>query len=259
MSSKPRGASELSVGAGPLSSRAEPLGRARAPGGDVHTGRAQTTRCLRVGLCLAGGLGLIVLLATLCVLGLRGLGHWLIVSDALVPARAIVVLGGHAPFRAMEAAAIYREGWASEVWLMRRKPGAVDAALLRLDITPRTEEELNRAVLGRLEVPAPAIRVLAGDVRNTHDELKLVAAALQSSGGNAIIIVTSKPHTRRVRAIWQRVGEERPAAIVRHPSTDSFHADRWWRYTADALAVSREIFGLLNVWMGWPVRPDGSE
>ena len=213
----------------------------------------------RVGWRLAGGLVLAVALAALGILGVRGLGQWLIVSDALVPARAIVVLGGNSPFRAMEAAAIYREGWAPEVWLTRTRANAASLALLRLGMTPATEDGLNRMVLGRLEVPVHAIRLLAGDVGNTADELRLVAAELRSGRGSAVIIVTSKPHTRRVRAIWRTVAGDRPAAIVRYASADPFHADRWWRYTADTLDVSREIFGLLNVWAGFPVRPDGSE
>lgn len=213
----------------------------------------------RVGWRLPGGLVLAVALVALGILGVRGLGQWLIVSDVLAPARAIVVLGGHSPFRAMEAAAIYGEGWAPEVWLTRTRANAADSALLRLGFTLRTGDVLDRAVLGRLEVPAHAIRLLAGDVRNTEDELRLVAAELRSGRGSAVIIVTSKPHTRRVRAIWRAVAGERPAAIVRYASADPFHADRWWRYTGDALVVSREIFGLLNVWAGLPVRPDGGE
>ena len=213
----------------------------------------------RVGRRRAGGLVLAVVLVALGILGVRGLGRWLIVSDLLAPARAIVVLGGHPPFRAMEAAAIYREGWAPEVWLTRTRASAASLALLRLGMTPATEDGLNRMVLGRLEVPAHAIRLLAGDVGNTADELRLVAAELRSGRGSAVIIVTSKPHTRRVRAIWRTAAGDRPAAIVRYASADPFHADRWWRYTGDALDVSREIFGLLNVWAGLPVRPDGGE
>jgi hypothetical protein len=74
-----------------------------------------------------------------------------------------------------------------------------------------------------------------------------------------VIIVTSKAHTRRVRAMRHAVIGERPAAIVRYASDDPFHADRWWRYTRDALDVTREVFGLLTVWAGFPVQPNGSE
>jgi hypothetical protein len=42
---------------------------------------------------------------------------------------------------------------------------------------------------------------------------------------------------------------------VRYASADPYDAQRWWRHTRDALAVSREVFGLLNVWAGFPVQP----
>jgi hypothetical protein len=41
-----------------------------------------------------------------------GLAQWLFVADPLTHAQAIVVLGGHLPFRAMEAAAFDQQGWA---------------------------------------------------------------------------------------------------------------------------------------------------
>ncbi len=52
----------------------------------------------------------LVLLVALVALGLRKLGHWLVVADPLEHAEAIVVLSGHLPFRAMEAASIYNRG-----------------------------------------------------------------------------------------------------------------------------------------------------
>ena len=211
------------------------------------------SRGRRGGWRLAGALVLgVALVATLGVLAFRGLGRWLIVADALAPARAVVILRGHYPFRAIEAGAIYRQGWAPEVWLTRTHADAAAEALRRLGMTAGTEDVMNRELLGRLAVPADAIRLLGGAVANTADEVKLVAAELRSAGGGAVIIVTSKPHTRRVRAAWRALVGERPAAIVRYASDDPFHADRWWRYTPDALSVTRETFGLLRVWTGFP-------
>lgn len=213
----------------------------------------------RRGLAAAGGLVLAVTLVVLGVLGVRGLGPWLVVSDVLVPARAIVVLGGQVPFRAMEGAAIYGQGWAPEVWLLRTDVDAGGSALQRLGITVPDDVDLNRAVLERLAVPVRAIRVFDSRVRNTADELGRVLEELRRGGGTAVIIVTSKAHTRRVRTIWRAVVGPRPAAIVRYAADDPFHADGWWRHTGDALDVSREVFGLLNVWAGFPVRPDRGE
>src|SRR2546425_12792523 len=46
-----------------------------------------------------------------------GIGRWLVVEDPLVKARAIAVLSGRMPLRAIEAAKLYRQGYAPEVWL----------------------------------------------------------------------------------------------------------------------------------------------
>src|SRR5712664_1289515 len=46
-----------------------------------------------------------------------GVGRWLVVEDPLVKATAIVVLSGAMPLRAVEAAKLYREGYAPEIWL----------------------------------------------------------------------------------------------------------------------------------------------
>ena len=206
------------------------------------------------GWRLAGALVLAVaLVATLAGLGFRGLGRWLIVSDTLAPARAIAVMRGGYPFRAIEAAVIYGQGWAPEIWLTRTCADAAGEALRRLGIRAGTEDDMNRKLLvERLGVPADAVRLLLGTVTSTTDEVKPVADELRNVGGGAVIIVTSKSHTRRVRATWRAVVGERPAAIVRYASDDPFHADRWWRYTPEALSVTRETFGLLRLWTGFP-------
>jgi len=71
-----------------------------------------------------------------------------------------------------------------------------------------------------------------------------------------VIIVTSKPHTRRVRMIWnRRVGDD-PRAIIRYVSDDSFDPARWWRNTGDALDVVREVLGIVNALAGFPLHPE---
>jgi uncharacterized SAM-binding protein YcdF (DUF218 family) len=186
-----------------------------------------------------------------------GLGRWLIVSDPLQPSTAIVVLSGGAPYRAIEAAQIYREGWAREVWITRAPTEADEALVARLGIKfDFGDEGSNRLVLQRLGVPPDAIRTLNPGARNTAEELRRVSAALSETRGDRVIIVSSKSHTRRVRATWHAVVGRTPQVIVRYASLDRFDGARWWERTDDALAVSREVFGLLNVWAGFPVRPD---
>jgi len=200
-------------------------------------------------------LSLVVGVAFVAVLVDR-LGHWLMVADQLENAQAIVVLSGHLPFRAMEAASIYRQGWAPEVWLTRAIRPAQEEALAQLGIEFVRGEAYNREVLERLGVSAMAIRVLKKGVRNTAEEVQAISEELKRVGGNGVIIVTSKPHTRRVRAIWRALRGDTPELIVRYAREDPFNPARWWRNTKDALAVSHEVFGIINVWTGFPVQPD---
>jgi len=202
-----------------------------------------------------------VLLSTGTVLlwwGASEVGQWLVVADPLESATAVVVLSGRVPFRAMEAASIYREGVAPQVWLTREVVGREEQALDRLGVALVRGEAYNRAVLERLGVKPEAIRVLAAGVRNTVDEVRLVATELDRAGGDRVIIVTSKSHSRRVRATWAAIIGGSPRAIIRYAREEPYDAGGWWRNTRDALDVSREVFGLINVWAGFPVQPDRS-
>lgn len=188
--------------------------------------------------------------------GMSGLGHWLVVSDPLEHARAIVVLAGHLPFRAKEAALIYRQGWAPEVWVTTPVLPAEEAVLSLLGIQVVGEAFYNREVLERLGVPPAAIHLLSEGVQNTVEEMNLIARELGRISGDRVILVTSKPHSRRVRATWRALVGDSPHGIVRYATEDPYNPHGWWRRTRDALAVSREVFGLVNVWTGFPVRRD---
>ena len=198
------------------------------------------------------GLSFLFLLLAV-VFGLAHLGNWLVVEDPLAPSRAIVVLSGRMPYRAMEAARIYHQGLAPEVWLTHVEgPRKIMA---QLGIRYTGEDDYNRAVLERLRVPPKSIRVLAEPTVNTEDEVRAISQELRRIGGQRVILVTSMPHTRRVRTIWNVVVGARPEAIVRSTRADPFDAGHWWRNTRDALAVIRETLGLLNAWAGFPLRP----
>src|SRR5713226_1145479 len=166
---------------------------------------------------------------------IRGVGQWLVVEDTLEPAQAIVVLTGRMPVRAREAAEIYRQGYAAQIWLLR--PAGVAEQLQQMGIYFVGEEFYNQKVLLRLGVPSDAIRVLARPVVNTEDELLQVAEELRREDGRKVIVVTTRPHTRRVRAIWRaRVGQS-PRLLVRYASEDGYDGAHWWRHTGDALDV----------------------
>jgi uncharacterized SAM-binding protein YcdF (DUF218 family) len=203
-------------------------------------------------------MALLGVVAVLLPWGASEVGRSLMVADPLEPAKAIVVLSGRVPFRAMEAASIYREGLAPEVWLTKEVRTAEELALDRLGVPVVRGDAYNRAVLERLGVKPEAVRLLGDGIWNTVDEVRLIAVELGRDGGDRVIIVTSKAHSRRVRATWAALVGASPKAIIRYAREEPYDATGWWRNTRDALDVSREVFGLMNVWAGFPVQPDRS-
>lgn len=200
-----------------------------------------------------GKLAVFALFISAVALGLWRVGRWLVVQDELELAPVIVVLSGRIPERAREAAALYQQGYASQVWISR--PAGPGQELEELGIAYVGEEFYNARVLMRLGVPPDAIRVLEKPIQNTASEVDAIAAELRREGIHKTILVTTKAHTRRVRLIWRkRVGAE-SRAIVRYARADPYDGAHWWRTTADALDVVREVLGLANAWAGFPLKP----
>ncbi len=185
--------------------------------------------------------------------GIRNVGLWLVVQDELEPAQAIVVLSGRMPDRARQAAELYRQGYAAQVWVTR--PASAAEELQEMGISYVGEEFYSQRVLLALDVPSDAIRVLEKPVVNTEEEVLQIAEELRSAEGQKIIVVTSKAHTRRVKVIWKRLVGESPRLIVRYATADAYDGAHWWRHTHDALDVLRELLGLANAWAGFPLRP----
>ncbi|HTP68132.1 MAG TPA: YdcF family protein [Dongiaceae bacterium] len=196
-----------------------------------------------------------VLVLALLALGLvfKNLGKWLVVEDPLRKSAAIAVLSGGMPGRALEAARVYRQGYAGRIWLTHSiEPGAT---MTTLSIPYVAEEEYNRQILIHEGVPESSIEVLEPPIVNTADEMKTIGQRLKTLSDHTVIIVTSPVHTRRTKALWSKLSRESGTALLHGVSDDSYDARHWWRTTHDALDVVREVLGLLNVWAGLPLRP----
>lgn len=208
---------------------------------------SQRRHRIRLRLVLLGSFVFAALLLFL------NLGRWLVVDDPLHKADAIAVLSGNMPSRALEAARVYKKGYADQVWLTHStEPGA---SLAELSIPFEGEESYDKQILMHEGVPETAIHVLDPPIVNTADETRTIGDALRSRNLHSVILVTSKVHTRRVRALWNRLSAKDGTALVHGVSDDAFDAAHWWRSTHDALDVVREILGLANAWAGLPLHP----
>ena len=197
-------------------------------------------------------IALLIAIATIVAL-LLNVGRWLVLEDPLEKANAIVVLSGRIPIRALEAARLYQAGWAPQVWLTH--PEEPTASLAAIGIEDPGEDALNAVVLKHGGVSPADIRTLVPPIANTVDEVRAIAAEAEKQNASIVIIVTTKAHTRRVHALWRKYANSRARIVVRTPADDSFDPVHWWRSTTDVLDVVREVFGMVNVWIGLPLRP----
>ena len=198
-------------------------------------------------------LSVIALFSIVAIIAIRNAGRWLVREDAIAPADVIVVLSGAMPYRAEGAAEIYAKGYAPEIWVSW--PESPAAELSSLDVKFVGEEEYSRQILIAEGVPATAIRIFPDTIIDTQQEIEEIAREMRRAGKSRVIIVTSPQHTRRVRALWNRLAGKGLHASVRAAYEDPFDADHWWRNSRDALSVVREFLGLLNAWAGLPVHP----
>lgn len=197
--------------------------------------------------------GTLVVLAALGLLVFFGIGRWLVVQDPLMNADVIVILSGNLPDRALEAARLYGAGYGGQVWISKGLSPA--ESLKSMKIFYLGEDFYNEKILLAKGVPVDAIRILERPSANTEAEIREIHEFLSQNNLSNVIIVTSKPHTRRVRTVWKKLVGSEQHAIVRFANDDPYDGAHWWRHTQDGLDVVRESLGLLNAWAGFPLRP----
>ena len=203
------------------------------------------------------GLGVI----GICVLGyfvhpivLASVGAYLVVEDVLEPASAILVLSGRSPLRALEAARLYKDGWAPKIILTQalRKEDFYAFSSLGIDFVE--QHEYDREALLRSGVPDDAIMVIEEKVENTLAELKAVLRLPGSPKATTLIIVTSNYHTRRTAAIWDHLTDGQLKVVVRWTRSDtSFDTATWWTNRHSIRYLVNEYMGLINYWLGFPL------
>ncbi|HXA00252.1 MAG TPA: YdcF family protein [Candidatus Dormibacteraeota bacterium] len=195
--------------------------------------------------------GILLTAISLAYFSLPLLGNWLVREDPIHPADAIAVLSGSFPERAVEAAGLYRDGYAREVWLTHPvKQNYFDAFG---NFQKFSEDARNFRVLCAFGVPQEAIHVLDTPIVNTADELNAIDFGLKERGDSSVIVVTSKAHTRRVFSLWDKYHLGDGEILIHAVSDDTFSPSRWWRTRSSRAEGIHELLGIVNVWAGMPV------
>ena len=201
-----------------------------------------------------GVIGICVLAYFAHPIVLRSLGAYLVAEDVLQPASAIIVLGGRSPLRALEAAKLYKDGWAPTVILNQPLRREDFYAFQSLGIDLVEDHEYDRKALLRSGVPDEAIVAIEQEVENTLAELKAVLRVLSPPKDATLIIVTSNYHTRRTSQIWNYLTDGEVKGIVRWTRSDtSFDTAKWWKNRNSIKYLVNEYMGLINYWLGFPL------
>ena len=156
-------------------------------------------------------------------------GRRLVHADPLQRADVMIVLAS-AMDRVVEAADLYRAGYAPLVVLTTEPRDPADQFLLDRDIPVETNEQRRKRVLEALGVPPQAIVLLPDVVQSTMDEARLFARWSEGRSIGSVLIVTSPFHTARSRLTFRRVLGDATIDVRVYPSTLArFRAESWWR------------------------------
>jgi uncharacterized SAM-binding protein YcdF (DUF218 family) len=142
------------------------------------------------------------------------------VSDALVAADAVVVLGGGSS-RPYAAAELYRRGMARRVLV---------------------EDDNIRALIMTLNVPSPDVETFGTGLHNTYGEACAVADWVERNGAHRIVIPTELFPSRRVRWIFSRkLAPLGATAEIDMLQIDNYSADDWWTKRGGRIQFLTEI------------------
>jgi uncharacterized SAM-binding protein YcdF (DUF218 family) len=153
---------------------------------------------------------------------LQGLADLWIISDPIIRADAVVVLGGGLKYRPPIAAELYKNGNVSKVLVSQMR-------------------EPNERSLVKLGVPAAAIEMFGTDNASTADEARAIKHWAEHNPGSILIIPAEIFAARRVRWIFR---EELHATGV-GVEVPSFEEDikrvGWWKTSAGRMTFRDEV------------------
>jgi uncharacterized SAM-binding protein YcdF (DUF218 family) len=179
-----------------------------------------------------------------------GTARWLIVSQPLTNADAIVVLSGSATFRerTRHAASLYKEGRSKKIILTndnlqsgwsrskQRNPYYYERAL----------DELLRAGVVRQD-----IEVLTTPVASTYDEAVLLKSYLENHGAHSLLIVTSAYHSRRALWTFRHVLQDSAIAVgidAVRPGIQTPRPGVWFLSAIGWEVVPTEYLKIVSYW-----------
>lgn len=194
-----------------------------------------------------------IILAPLLLLStflLSRAGGWLVVEDPLEKADGIVILGGTMYERQLEAVDLFKDAWASRIFVLRELADWGEAELVARGITYLSAVDIQVDAMERLGVPRDRITIL-DRASSTAREADVLYQLAQRDKLGVVIVVTSKQHTRRARLVMnRRMAGTGVRVITRASRYDRTDVEHWWRTRATARFTLFETQRLLAYWIG---------
>lgn len=199
-------------------------------------------------------LGLATLLAAVAFAGLLyTASRWLVVSDPLRPADAIVPLAGNLT-RIVHAVELQHQGLAPFIYLSkaRHKPDPVlDPLLARLGYPRYSQEEFLQKVMAAQNVPAGSFAIFGSGHVSTVEEAEALRLAI-GDAPRTLILITTPFHTRRAKAVFGKILPQ--ATILMAPCPYEEFAEKWWTDRDAAIQAVLEMAKTLYYSLGFAFR-----
>jgi len=197
-------------------------------------------------------LGIAALLIAAGVSAFVGVGRFLAREQPLEKADAIFVFAGTLAERPLEAADLFREGYAPRIVVTR---ATIDQATFQLEkrgVRVPTQYDLTREVLLQLGVPAGVLVTPSFVHDNTGEEARTLRELALEHQWRRVILVSSKYHLRRVRLAARRALRGTDVeVVVRGSRYDDSLPDRWWTRRRDIRWVASEVPKLVAYALGF--------
>lgn len=171
--------------------------------------------------------------------------------DAASPADVVYVLGGSRVDRWLEAVEIYTAGGARRILLSRGGTEDAEALLAARGIVVPTTADIARTLMvEQLGMPADAVEILRDPVDNTAHEAESIKARARRDGWTKVIIITTRPATRRAGYAFRRVLGDDIQIVMRDTRYDSYNPTWWWRSRSDFRQTFIEFPKLVAYYLG---------
>jgi uncharacterized SAM-binding protein YcdF (DUF218 family) len=179
------------------------------------------------------------------------LGRFMAREDPLQKADAIFVFAGRYVERPLEAADLYRSGYAPRIVVTRSTADQDMFELRRRQIRIPTEYELTTEMLTQTGVPAAALVLPTFIHDNTAEEARTLRELAIEYGWRRVIVVSSKYHLRRVTvAVDAELRGTQIEILARATRYDRSVPERWWTQRSDIRTLATEVPKLVAYWLG---------